>query len=59
MQENKTEILANWQAISIGEAADATAKFNVIEGRGPIYAKILQMMRETQNQLSTIPLLWV
>jgi len=54
IQENKDEILANWQAISIGEGVDATAKFNVIEGRGPVYAKILQMMNETKNQLSTI-----
>jgi sugar-specific transcriptional regulator TrmB len=54
IQENKDEILANWQAIAVGEPIDATAKFNIIEGRGPIYAKILQMMKETQNQLSTI-----
>jgi len=54
IQENKNEILANWQAIAIGETPEATAKFNLIEGRGPIYAKILQMMRDAQNQLSTI-----
>jgi sugar-specific transcriptional regulator TrmB len=54
IQENKNEILANWQAISIGETSDTTAKFNVIEGRGPIYSKMLQMMKEAQKQLSTI-----
>jgi sugar-specific transcriptional regulator TrmB len=54
IQEQKAEILANWQSISIGEIVDSTAKFNVIEGRGPIYAKILQMMNEAKNELSTI-----
>ncbi|HLN46029.1 MAG TPA: helix-turn-helix domain-containing protein [Candidatus Sulfotelmatobacter sp.] len=54
IQENKSEILSNWQTISIDETPDESAKFNIIEGRGPIYAKILQMMSEAINQLSTI-----
>jgi sugar-specific transcriptional regulator TrmB len=53
MQENKSEILAHWQAISIADTTDMAAKFNLIEGRGPIYSKILQMMKEA-HQLSTI-----
>jgi HTH-type transcriptional regulator, sugar sensing transcriptional regulator len=53
IQENKNEILTQWQAITIGDSTDTSAKFNLIEGRGPVYAKILQMMKEA-HQLSTI-----
>ena len=54
IEEGKNEILANWQAITIRDTVNATPKFSVIEGRGPIYAKMLQLMRETKNNLSTI-----
>ena len=54
IQESKEEILASWKAMAVGETPDASAKFTVIEGRGPIYARILQMVKETKNQLSTI-----
>jgi sugar-specific transcriptional regulator TrmB len=54
IQENKNEILANWQAITLGQSSDPTAKFNIIEGRGSVYAKVLQMMKEAKDQLSTI-----
>ncbi len=53
IQENKNEILAHWRDISVGETEDASAKFSLIEGRGPIYAKFLRMMNEAR-QLSTI-----
>lgn len=54
IQERKAEILTSWQAISLGETTDPEAKFTVIEGRGYIYSKILQMIKETNNHLSTI-----
>jgi len=54
IQERKREILTSWQSISLGETSDSEAKFTVIEGRGYIYSKILQMVKETKKQLSTI-----
>ncbi len=54
IQERKGEILASWKAIALGEAQDNSAKFTVIEGRGPIYSRILQMVREAKESISTI-----
>jgi CBS domain-containing protein/sugar-specific transcriptional regulator TrmB len=52
MQQNKDEILSDWQSVEIGETIDTSARFTVILGRNYIYAKILQMMKETRSQLS-------
>ncbi len=54
IQEKKEEILTSFQSLAVGENADSAAKFTVIEGRGYIYSKILQMIKETKNQFSTI-----
>jgi sugar-specific transcriptional regulator TrmB len=54
IQERKGEILTSWQSIAVGETTDSEAKFTVIEGRGYIYSKILQMIKETKKKLSTI-----
>lgn len=54
IQESKSELLAKWQAITIGESSDTSAKFSVIEGRGNIYSKIMQMIKETKNRLSIV-----
>jgi len=54
IQETKDDLLANWQALNIGEYSDSSAKFMVIEGRNNIYAKIQQMITETKNQISTM-----
>jgi HTH-type transcriptional regulator, sugar sensing transcriptional regulator len=54
IQENKKDLLAKWQDLAIGENTDTSAKFSVIEGRGNIYSKIMQMIKETKTQLSTI-----
>ena len=54
IQENKDELLANWQSLSIGDFSDASAKFMVIEGRNNIYAKIQHMIADTKNQISTM-----
>lgn len=54
MQQNKDEILSDWHSVEIGENIDASARFTVIVGRNYIYAKILQMIKETKSQLSII-----
>jgi sugar-specific transcriptional regulator TrmB len=54
IQENKNEILANWQALSFLEYKDTAAKFMIINGRNTIYTKIQQMIMETKNQFSTM-----
>ncbi len=54
IQEKKGEILSSWKSIALGEATDPDSKFTVIEGRGYIYSKILQMVKETKDHLSTI-----
>ena len=54
IQENKEEILASWKALAVGETPNASAKFSVIEGRGPIYSRILQMIKDTTNSFSNI-----
>ena len=52
IQQNRDRILSDWQSISIGEIADGSAKFMIIEGRNYIYSKIQKMMTETKKQLS-------
>jgi sugar-specific transcriptional regulator TrmB len=54
IQESKEEILASWKALAVGETSDPSAKFTVIEGRGPIYSRILQMIKETKKSFSNI-----
>lgn len=54
IQEKKEEILTSFLSLTVGENADSAAKFTVIEGRGYIYSKILQMIKETKTQFSTI-----
>ncbi|MGZ4851408.1 MAG: TrmB family transcriptional regulator, partial [Candidatus Bathyarchaeia archaeon] len=54
IEENKSRLLANWQALAVEETADTSSKFSVIEGRGPIYSKIMQMIQETKTCISTI-----
>ena len=40
LQQDKTEILSEWQSVAIEENSYAPPKFNVIEGRSSIYPKI-------------------
>jgi sugar-specific transcriptional regulator TrmB len=54
IQENKQDILDNWQKISMGGPPDISEKFTVIEGRDNIYAKIQQMIAESKSHISTI-----
>ena len=54
IQQNKAEILSNWQSVELGETVDTSARFMVIQGRNYIYSKILQMINETKSQLSTV-----
>jgi CBS domain-containing protein/sugar-specific transcriptional regulator TrmB len=52
LQQNKEEILSDWHSVEIGETIDTSARFTVIVSRNYIYAKILQMIKETKNQIS-------
>ena len=54
IQQNKDNLLSDWQYIGIKEADDKSAKFTVIEGRKYVYSKIQQMIQETKRQLSTV-----
>jgi sugar-specific transcriptional regulator TrmB len=54
IQESKEELLAYWKTIPINQVTDEPSKFNILSGRGPIYAKILQMIKEANNQILTI-----
>ena len=54
LQQDKAEILSEWQSVAIEENSYAVPKFNVIEGRSSIYPKIQQMIQETRNRLSTV-----
>ncbi len=54
IQQNKTELLTDWQSVVVKEAEDNSAKFTVIEGRKYVYSKIQQMVNDTKKQLSTV-----
>jgi sugar-specific transcriptional regulator TrmB len=54
LKHNKTEILSNWKNISVAETSDQSPKFTVIEGRKHIYPKLMQMIEETEHQLSFV-----
>jgi sugar-specific transcriptional regulator TrmB len=54
IQQNKTELLSDWQSVVVKEAEDNSAKFTVIEGRKYVYSKIQQMVNDTKQQLSTV-----
>jgi sugar-specific transcriptional regulator TrmB len=54
LQQNKEEILSDWQSIAIGENSDSKPKFTVIEGRSSIYPKIQQLIQETQNNVLAV-----
>jgi sugar-specific transcriptional regulator TrmB len=54
IQENKEEILADWQSITITESDSSPAKFTVIEGRSHVYSKIQQMIQDTRENLSFV-----
>jgi sugar-specific transcriptional regulator TrmB len=54
IQQNKDELLSDWQSIAIAESASSPAKFTVIEGRPYVYSKIQQMIQDTREQLSFV-----
>jgi sugar-specific transcriptional regulator TrmB len=54
MESARKDLLNYWNSISQTEPEPPLEKFLVIEGRRKINAKILQMINETKNQLSTI-----
>jgi len=53
IKESKHELLSNWQSMSVGDTlSNASGKFTVIEGRGYIQSKILQMVNEANAKFS-------
>jgi sugar-specific transcriptional regulator TrmB len=54
LQQDRNEILSDWQSIAIQGNNNSPPKFNVIEGRSSIYPKIQQMIQETRNRLSAV-----
>ena len=54
IQQNRAELLSDWQSIAIAESGSSPAKFTVIEGRSYVYSKIQQMIQETENRLSFV-----
>jgi hypothetical protein len=54
VQQNKAELLSDWQSVSIVEKRGLPDKFTVIEGRNYIYSKIHQMVQETKSEIRLI-----
>jgi len=54
IQQNRDEILSDWQSIAINEEDSSPAKFTVIEGRLHLYSKIQQMIQDTREKLSFV-----
>jgi sugar-specific transcriptional regulator TrmB len=54
IQQNKTDLLSDWQSIGITESERLPAKFTVIEGRSYVYSKIQQIIQETKSNLSFV-----
>jgi sugar-specific transcriptional regulator TrmB len=54
LQQDKKEILSEWQSTILEEHSKTPPKFNVIEGRSSIYPKIQQMIQESHSRISTV-----
>jgi sugar-specific transcriptional regulator TrmB len=54
VQQNKAELLRDWQSVSSVEKLGSPDKFTVIEGRNYIYSKIQQMMQETRSMMRLV-----
>jgi sugar-specific transcriptional regulator TrmB len=54
VQQNKAELLSDWQSVSGIEKRSSPDKFTVIEGRDYIYSKIQQMMQETGRMMRLV-----
>ena len=54
VQQNKDDILSDWQSIAIAEGGSSPSKFTVIEGRSYVYSRIQQMIQETKSHLSFV-----
>jgi HTH-type transcriptional regulator, sugar sensing transcriptional regulator len=46
IQQNKTDLLSDWQSIGINENDRLPTKFTVIEGRSYVYSKIQQIIEK-------------
>jgi HTH-type transcriptional regulator, sugar sensing transcriptional regulator len=54
IEKTKTEVLAYWKALSRSRIVPQIEKFLVIEGRKKLNAKLIQMIAETENQISAV-----
>ena len=54
IESTKQDLLSDWKNISQTSLEPPVEKFTVIEGNHKIYAKILQMTKESKQQLSAI-----
>lgn len=54
MESTKQSVLNDWEVISKIEPEPFLEKFVVVEGNNKIYSKLLQMMKETQSELSVV-----
>jgi len=54
IQQNKDNLLSDWQSINLQHPQRKTANFIVIKGKKYVYSKIQQMIQETNKQLSVI-----
>lgn len=54
VEQNRAEILSDWQSIAFPETDEVSPKFTVIQGRSIIYARIQQMMNQTKQFLYII-----
>lgn len=52
LKRKKDKVLSSWRSVEVGETIDSSARFTIMEGRNYIYSKILQMINETEKQLS-------
>ena len=54
LEAKKNELLSHWKQIGKTTVEPSPEKFLVIEGDRKIYPRIIQMIKETKNQLSSI-----
>lgn len=54
IQNNKNQLLSEWESIHIKENEEKIDKFAVLEGRKFIYSKIRQMAQEAKNKFCVV-----
>lgn len=54
IQENRDDILSDWNSIAVVTDDSSPAKFAVIEGKSSVYSRIQQMIQTTRENLSFV-----